>query len=290
MKPTTDTTEWLERMYDNRARVPEHPAFFARWASDSARVRASQPCHVDLPYGTGVKETLDVFPATRSDAPVLVFIHGGYWRALDKRDHSFIVPAFTRSDVCVVVPNYALCPGTPEAPVTVSGIALQMARALEWTWRHIGQHGGDPRRITVAGHSAGGHLAAMLLGCQWERLAPDLPPGLVRNALSISGMFDLAPVRATPSLQASLRLTPDEVRRCSPAHWPAPAQGPLYSVAGGDESEEYHRHNALIQNAWGPRTVPVSELLPARNHFSVLDDLADPASRLHALALELLRA
>jgi len=288
-----DDSEWLERMYNNRARVPDHGDYFARWARESARVRGAQPCSIDLPYGGGVNETLDVFPAAEGAtglAPVLVFIHGGYWRSLDKSEHSFIAPAFTQRGTCVVMPNYALCPGTEAAPVSISHIALQMVRALEWTWRNIAGFGGDPARITVAGHSAGGHLAAMLLACHWRQVAPDLPPRLVRNALAVSGMFELEPVRRTPSFQASLRLTPEEVRQTSPALWPAPAAaGPLYAVAGGLESEEFIRQNEAIAKAWGPRAVPVCELAPGLDHFSIVDALANPAHRLHELATELLQ-
>ncbi|MET0542518.1 MAG: alpha/beta hydrolase [Variovorax sp.] len=283
-----DDPDWLDRMYNNRARVPEHPAYFARWAADSAALRAAHPDGVDLPYGDGVNETLDVFRAATSDAPVLVFIHGGYWRSLDKSDHSFIARAFTERGVCVVVPNYALCPGTVEQPVTIPGIALQMAQALAWTARHVAEFGGDPARITVAGHSAGGHLAAMMLGCHWPSLG--LPARTVRNALAISGLFDLRPLMFTPSLQGALRLTEDDVRRASPALWPAPAGGALYSVVGGNESEEFLRHNALIREAWGAQTVPVCEELPGLDHFSIVDALAEPGNRLHQLAMELLQA
>lgn len=286
-----DDPEWLERMYNNRARVPEHGEYFARWAADSARVRRTQPCSLDVPYGHGLNETLDVFPAeggSSGGAPVLVFIHGGYWRSLDKQDHSFIAPAFTSRKVCVVVPNYALCPGTEAAPVGISHIALQMARALEWTWRNADKYGGDPRRITVAGHSAGGHLAAMLLACRWKKVAPDLPRQLVRNALAISGLFELDPMRRTPSFQASLRLSPEEVRRTSPALWPAPAAGPLYAVAGGLESEEFIRQNQAIAKAWGSHVVPVCELAPGLDHFSIVDALAEPAHRVHEMAMDLL--
>lgn len=274
---------WLERMYNNRALVPDHGQHLARWASDSARVRATQPCELDLPYGDGPQETLDVFPAagTRA-APVVVFIHGGYWRALDKADHAFIAPAFTRQGACVVVPNYTLCPA-----ITIPGIVMQMVRALAWTYRHIARFGGDPHRISVFGHSAGGHLAAMMLACQWPQAGTDLPPALVRNALSISGLYELEPLRHTPFL-ADLRLTAADARRASPALWPAPARGTLYSVAGGDESAEFLRHNARIQQAWGRERVPVSLALDGLNHFSVLEALIDPAHRLHRLALELL--
>lgn len=286
-----DDPEWLERMYNNRARVPEHPAYFARWAAESAKVRHERPCSIDVPYGRGVNETLDIFPAEGEDgpAPVLVFIHGGYWRALDKQDHSFIAPVFSRRGACVVIPNYALCPGTEAAPVSISHIALQMTQALAWTWRNIARYGGDPRRITVVGHSAGGHLAAMTLACRWKQVAADLPRRLVRNALAVSGLFELEPMRRTPSFQASLRLTIDEVRRASPALWPAPAAGTLYAVAGALESEEFVRQNEAIAQAWGGGVVPVCELAPGRDHFSILDALADPANRVHQLAVELLK-
>jgi arylformamidase len=281
---------WLDRMYNNRALVPEHPAFFERWAAESAAARAAQPCHVDLRYGEGVGETLDLFPAPVPDAPVLVFIHGGYWRSLDKSQHSFIARPFNDRGVCVVVPNYALCPGTPEQPVGIDHIALQMVQALAWTWRHVAAHGGDPSRITVSGHSAGGHLAAMLLACDWQAVAPDLPAQLVRNALSVSGVHDLRPLQLAPFIADTLGLDAAEARRLSPALWPAPARGRLWAVAGGDESEEFKRQNALIREAWGSRTVPVCELMPGRNHFSILDALAEPSHRLHQLAAQLLEA
>jgi len=286
-----DDADWLERMYNNRALVPDFGDYFDRWAAQSRQVRAAQPCRVDVAYGPGAGETLDVFPpAGAADAPVLVFIHGGYWRALDKSQHSFIAPAFTRRQVCVVVPNYALCPGTDEAPVNISHIALQMTRALAWTWRHAAEFGGDPRRITVAGHSAGGHLAAMLLACHWPAVAPGMPADLARNALSISGLFDLEPLRRTPSFQASLHLTPEEVGRVSPARWAAPRRGTLFGVVGADESPEFVRQNRLIRQAWGEAVVPVCESIPGRQHFSVLDALVDPQHALHARAMALLHA
>lgn len=274
---------WLDSMYNNRLLVPDNARHLSRWTEDSAQARANGRAELDLSYGEGPSEKLDVFLVdAKGPAPVLVFLHGGYWRALDKADHSFIAPAFTRQGVCVVVPNYALCPA-----ITIPGIVLQMVQALAWTWRHVARFGGDPSRITVAGHSAGGHLAAMMLACEWRRVGRDLPAGLVRNALSISGLHDLEPIRHTPFLK-DLHLTAADARRASPALLPAPAAGTLYSVAGGDESAEFLRQNGLIQQAWGRRRVPVCESLPGRNHFSVLEALVEPEHRLHRLALELL--
>ena len=285
MKPRHDPA-WLESQYNNRARVPGHPEVFRRWAEASALVRGATGAQLDLRYGAGAGETLDLFPPTQpvaGGAPVLVFIHGGYWRSLDKAEHAFIAPAFNAAGALVVVPNYALCPA-----VTVEHIALQMASMLAWVWRHALEFGGDPARIALVGHSAGGHLATMLLSCRWKDIAPELPPQPVTGALSISGLYDLEPLRHAPSLQADLRLTPTSVARLSPAFFPRPKGARLYAVVGLDESDEFRRQNSLIRDVWGPTAVPVCETLPGANHFTVLNPLADPSSRLHDLALRLL--
>ena len=294
--PASQTPDWFNAQYNNRVLVPEFAQHLARWQADSAAARTGQPCTLDASYGQQEGETLDIFSALQprggaamQKAPVLVFLHGGYWRSLDKADHSFVAPTFTQLGACVVVPNYALCPGTAEAPVTVPHIALQMVRALTWTFRHIANHGGDPARITVVGHSAGGHLAAMLLACRWAAFAKDLPPDLVKGALSISGLHELDSIMRTPFLQESLRLTPRDALRCSPSRFATPAQGRLCTVAGGNESAEFLRHNRLMQQAWGRWRVPVSEVMEGRNHFSVLEALLEPDHRLHAIARSLLQ-
>jgi arylformamidase len=244
--------------------------------------RSSNVGKVRRPYGDGAGETLDIFPAAQPGAPVLIFVHGGYWRSLDKADHSFVAPALVAAGVTVVVPNYALCPA-----VGVDHICQQMAAATAWVARHIGQHHGDPSRIVVAGHSAGGHLAAMLLSARWKVLGDDLPAQLLSGAMGISGLYDLEPLRLTPYLQTDLRLTPAVVKRCSPAFFPR-AKGRFFAVVGLDESEEFVRQNRLIRDAWGPTSVPVCETLPGANHFSILHQLADPGGRLFDLALRLL--
>ena len=166
---------WHDRMYNNRALVPDFADHFAHWQNASAQARERLKGQLDLPYGDGPGETLDIFPAAQPNAPVVIFIHGGYWRSLDKSDHSFVAPALHDMGACVVVVNYALCPGTPEQPITIPDIALQMAKATAWLGRHIAEYGGDRSNITVIGHSAGGHLAAMLLGCDWKNGAAICP-------------------------------------------------------------------------------------------------------------------
>ncbi len=274
----------LDKLYNNRLLVPECMEILQRWTQDSAIVRQSVDSKLDVAYGQSDKETLDIFPSKTKSAPVLIFIHGGYWRSLDKADQSFLAPAFTKEGSCVVIPNYSLCPA-----VTVSDIVLQLVKAVTWVYKNIDKYGGDSKRITVAGHSAGGHLVAMLLSCRWSNFDATLPKDVVKNALSISGLFEMETPMHSPYLQDSLHLTVAEVKRISPAWMPAPKQGRLYSVVGGDESPEFLRHNELIQDAWGKAAVPVCEQLPGLNHFTVLESLCQPESRLHQLAQELLQ-
>ncbi|CAN5906530.1 alpha/beta hydrolase [soil metagenome] len=277
---------WYDEQYNNRARIPGHPAILAHWAAASAEALATHTDMVEVAYGEDASERLDAFPARSSGntagAPVLVYIHGGYWRALNKRDQSFIAPPLSQAGAMVVVPEHALCPA-----VTIDHIVKQMVQALAWTYRHAADYGGDPNRIVVAGHSAGGHLAAMLLACDWKAVAPNLPADLVKAALSVSGLYDLEPLRHAPFLAADIDLTEASARQLSPAFMPAP-NGSLVSIVGGDESEEFHRQAAMIETAWGQNTVIENETVPGRNHMDVLHELADSASTTHALALELL--
>lgn len=277
------TPEWYDRMYNNRAWVPDFANHLQHWTEQSKAARNQLRGLTDISYGDGPNENLDIFPANLAHAPVMVFLHGGYWRALDKSDQSFIAPSFTREGVCVVVPNYALCPR-----VTIPDIVMQMVKALTWVWRYISEWGGDPSRIHVVGHSAGGHLAAMMMACQWQRYADDLPADLVKSGLSVSGLFELESVMRSPMLQSDLRLDEAQVLRCSPAWMPTPAQGSFWSVVGALESDEFIRQHVLIQQAWGKACVPVCVALPGLHHFNVLSALAESGSYLNRLALRFL--
>jgi arylformamidase len=265
---------WYDEQYNNRARVPECGLFMQRWAQWSEQARTAGHVKLDLRYGPGPNETLDVFESPRSRAPIVVFIHGGYWRSLDKSDHSFVAPAIQQAGAVPVIVNYDLAPA-----VGVSDICRQMVRALEWVWRHGAEIGGDPSRIHVVGHSAGGHLAAMMMCAQWQRHAADSPADLVKSAMSISGVHELDSVRHAAFVQADLKLTAQEAVQCSPAWMPAPTHGHIHCVVGAIESPEFLRHNALLREHWGAQRVPVVENLAGEHHFSIVDQFKQPTSR-----------
>lgn len=287
------TGEGLDALYNNRLRVPAFPSIVSGWQARSAAFRHAElqagRCQMDLAYGSGHAETLDVFHpgqgGAKANGPVLMFIHGGYWRSLDKADHSFVAEPYLAAGHTVVVPNYALCPGTPDAPVTVELIALQMARALAWVRREL------HRPVLVAGHSAGGHLVAQLMTCRWAELDATLPPKVLVGGVAISGLFELASVQRTPYLNTDLHLTDSAVPRLSPAWMPAPrGAGPLYALVGGEESPAFQAQNLLIQKAWGEQAVPVCEALEGLNHFTVLEAFATPGHRAFELTRSALSA
>jgi arylformamidase len=205
MRPRLDDPAWLDAQYNNRARVPDAMDVLARWAQASRVAREGSPARrLDLRYGDGPGETLDVFPAARPGAPVLVFVHGGYWRALDKSDHSFVAPSFVAGGRHGGGAQLRAVPGghaSSTSPCRWCGRGLDLAPC-----GRVRRRPRSHRRWPAT--RQGGHLAAMLLSCRWKQVADDLPARLVQGALSISGLYDLEPVRLTPFLQTDLRLTP----------------------------------------------------------------------------------
>lgn len=276
--------QWLERSYNNRMRVPEHGDYFARWAAESALVRRSIACELDVAYGEGARDRLDAFPAHRAGSPLVVFVHGGYWKALDKSVHSFVAGALHGAGAAVVVPNYRLAP-----QASLPQITLQVARSVAWAWRHARALRADRRRLVVIGHSAGGNLAAMMMACAWPLIDPDMPAGAVRRGMGVSGLYDVEPLMHTPSLQEVLRLTPAQVQQVSPARVPYTGRGRFVAVVGAEESGEYLRQNRLIQQTWGRERVPLAAAIKGLNHFSIVDALAQPGHRINTLARELCR-
>jgi len=275
------TTEFYEREYNARASIPEHPQIFARWAEQAAATRRLRACLIDLPYGDTSGEKLDLFLTRGDSAPLFVYIHGGYWRSLDKSDFSWIAPSFVSEGVAVALLNYGLAPRT-----SLEDIVRQVLRALAWLHRRADRYGFDPARIYVGGHSAGAHLTAMAMAALWPVLAPDLPQDLVKGGLAVSGLYDLDPLQHAPFINGDLRLTSDRAARLSPALMPAATTAPLYTAVGALESSEFRRQNRLIAQRW-PRNFVRDIPLQGCNHLTVCDELAQPGSALLEAALEL---
>lgn len=278
------TAEFCEREYNARAMIPDHAAIFTRWAQQAAANRRLRACLLDLPYGESAAERLDLFPARRDGAPLLVFLHAGYWRSLDKSDFSWLAPAFVNHGVSVALLNYGLAPRT-----SIEDIVRQVLRAHAWLWRNGDRLGFNPQKIVAVGHSAGAHLAVMMMAALWPALAPDLPRDLVKAGLAVSGIYDLEPLVYAPFVNVDLQLDLARARKLSPALMPPASRAPLLTAVGQLESNEFHRQTALIGAAWPDNfrgTLPA----PGCNHLTVCDALATPGTPLFDGALELIRS
>jgi arylformamidase len=273
---------YYDGQYNARAMIPDHAQIFERWKSRSQQARAQSPCSLDIAYGPSPAERLDIFPAVGKSDALLVFIHGGYWRSLDKSDFSFLAREFNRRGVTVAVPNYALCP-----KVGIEDIVKQNLLAIAWLWHYGARYGVNPGRLYVAGNSAGGHLTAMMLAARWTTYMPELPYNLVKGGLAISGIYDLEPLVQAPFVNRDLKLDQARARRLSPVAIPPATTAPLYTAVGGDESDEFKRQNALIARAW--RYAFAGDIpMPGRNHLTIVEELANPDSALFKGAMAMM--
>ena len=267
--------EALDREYDNRGKVANFAEYLARYPAESARARDTLPVRLDLRYGPTPGETLDVFlPEGRGPWPVHVFVHGGYWRSLDKQDFSFVAGAFQPAGVLVIVINYALIP-----TVDMDELVRQVRASVAWLHRNVGALGGDPSRLTVSGHSAGGHLVAMLMSTDWGSFA-GLPDDVIKAGCGISGLYDLEPIRLC-YLNETLGLTAGSARRNSPVHLVPAAAGRLLLAVGADEGDEFHRQTESLAAAWLRRGLTVEVMdMAGHDHFSIVTELGDRGTAL----------
>ena len=269
---------WVEREYNNRRLVPDHPAYFARWEADSAFVRATLPCTLDLAYGPDARHRIDLFPAAHARG-TLLFIHGGYWRSLDKSMFSWLAAAWVAAGVNVALVNYRLAP-----TVRIDDIVQDVISGTNWLFAHGPAHGVTMEQLVVSGHSAGGHLTAALLAAPREALAFD--PARVVGAVPISGVFDFAPLRLF-SFNSDFRLDQAAVDRLNLAGKSPTVKAPLIVAAGAAESSEFQRQSRLLAEAWKPQVKSLL-LLPGLNHFSVVDAFCERGQPLYESTLALL--
>jgi arylformamidase len=276
------TPAQIDAEYGTQQRVADPAAEARHYVERSRDARERLRCVLDQPFGPTLDETLDIFPADRPGAPVFVFIHGGYWRANTSKEFSCVALGLQPLGITTVVVNYSLCP-----KVSIDEITRQTRSAVAWVLRNIDRHGGDPQRVAVGGHSAGGHLTAMCLQTRWAEeygLAPDP----IAAAVLVSGIYDLRPLRYS-YLQPQIQLDEGLIQRNSPLFAVRACATPTLITWGGAESAEFARQSASYHAAWqaaGNR----SELVPqaGAHHFSAIhgfEDAASPLCRWLAAAL-----
>jgi len=252
--------------------VPDIAVYNERFLRESALARAEFRMEADIAYGESAAETLDFFPAG-AGAPLLVFFHGGYWARRDKNEFSYIARGFVPHGIAIANVNYGLAPATP-----LREIVAQARRAVRFCRANHERFGTDPARLSVAGHSAGGHLAAM---CALD--------GPVHAVASVSGLHDLEPVRNSFA-NDWLQLDAAEAAELSPiSHAPVPGCR-LFATAGTNESDAFKAQGHALVDAWSPHGIAAEyEDSPDDDHFSICFRLLDPADHLTRTIADLLR-
>jgi len=275
-----DQTE-LDNQYEQRSLVPDGDAYVAENAAASARARDELDCRLDVAYGTGTDEVMDLFPARAPGSPVLVFLHGGAWTRGDKVNESHLAPALVAAGAAVVTVNFSLAPGA-----TLDQITDQCRRAVAWVHAHAAELNADAGRLVVAGHSSGAHLTAMMLVTDWAEHG--LPPDAIKGCVMTSGMYDLTPIRLSHR-NGYLNLDDAAVERLSPARHLRPGLPPVAVFYGEGELTEFRRHGQDFAQtlADGGHAVTTADL-PGIHHFTMSRELGRPDSPVHRAALRLM--
>ena len=256
----------LDAAYDPSHTAADAQGMMADWQARSARTLARLAGQLDMRYGPTLAEHLDIFPAG-TGAPVHIFVHGGYWRRFAARDFAWVAEPLVARGVTAVIVNYALCP-----TVSLTEIVRQTRAAIAWCHANCGEIGGDAERLTLSGHSAGGHLVAMALATDWPG-SYGLPEDVIHRALALCGLFDLRPFPYT-YLQPALQLTTAEVLGLSPIDLAPASRTELTIAVGSLESSEFRRQSRDFAEAWTARGLTCRQLeLACADHFTALDRL-----------------
>ncbi|MGJ3259042.1 MAG: alpha/beta hydrolase [Rhodospirillales bacterium] len=277
------TQEELDWQYNNRERVPEHATLTGAYKARGDAFVQKAPHVFDIPFGDSAAEVLDVYPAFDPDdlAPVLIFFHGGYWFSRHKDDFRYIPAGFTPAGAMVVVVNYALVPD-----VDLPELVRQCRASVAWTHKNAKEHGGDPNNIHIAGHSAGGHITAMMYATDWSEWNVD--PGAIKGGMAVSGLYDLEPIRLN-YMNPTLGFTPEIVSGYSPVHLKPEVEAPLVFSVGGAETPEFQRHNKMLMGPWSQAGLACEEVtVPGLNHFTILEDFSTEGRTLNTRMRQLM--
>jgi arylformamidase len=250
------------------------------WAQMSASYLKRANLERDVQYGNLAAERLDLLKPLASNVPVLVFIHGGYWQWLDKDNYTFALEPLVTAGALVATINYPLCP-----EVSLDTLVDRVRAACAWVWRHVRNYGGNPERLHVAGHSAGGHLAAMMAATDWRGFQDSLPHDMIKSIIPISGLFDLEPLRLI-SLNEGVRMDLKTAKRNSPLFMTPATALPVTLVVGGEETDELHRQSREFADAWRSEASAIEYIeSPGHDHFSVVEAMTEPNNLVTATIL-----
>jgi arylformamidase len=267
----------LDLQYNNRLQVPEWADHLERWERTSRDAEKKYSPIKDIAYGEGPLENLDIFPSSQPHSKVLVFIHGGYWHKLDKSDFQFIGAGFHSYNITTIIINYPLAP-----IVTIDQIVQSCRKALFWIKENIAAYNGDPQQLYVAGHSAGGHLAAMLMTEAAEYSGWSSSMKDIKGLCAMSGLFNLEPLRLS-NINEVLQLDEQAVWRNSPVNWKPAFACPLLIAVGGNETDEYKSQSEELFNSWKGSGMVQLEALAGANHYSIIEEAVKPGRALHDL-------
>jgi arylformamidase len=278
---TDETSSAIDAEYDPERRVGSRQPFLEWYIRESAATRARLDCRIDVAYGPTAPETLDLFPSAVPGSPILMFIHGGYWRALSSKEFSFVAAGLVPHGITVAVMNYALCP-----TVTIAEITRQSHAAVAWLAENAWRYSGDPTNLFAAGHSAGGQQVGMLLSDSKET---ERAAGAIKGGIAISGLFDLRPLQRS-WLQPTLQLTDESAAAQSPLLKIPKRASPLLVSVGGDESNAFLAQSLDYLAAWQAAGLAGEYVpQPGRNHYDAIYGLADPQSALARIIARFIR-
>ena len=275
MERTIPIDPILEKGYNVRLLVDDFDGLIEKWSKWSEDFRANADSSLNCQYGDGEKDKLDIFRCGKPNAPLFIFIHGGYWQRGDKSIYSFVANSFVNSGIDVALIGYQLCPGA-----SMTNIVDKIREAIVWIWNNADEYSISKNRINVSGHSAGGHITGMILATDWKEVSKNLPDKLVKTGIPVSGLYQLDPIRET-TIADALGLDDEESLALSPHFFEPQTQAPILVTLGGGETPEFHWQTDNFVNKWKGLKASLDYFAePDVDHFGVVERLANLESQI----------
>jgi arylformamidase len=274
----------LDNQYNTRLHVPDYADYFERWEQLSRETEQKLPVIKDVRYGNLQRERLDIYRSLQPQSKTLIFIHGGYWQMLDKSMFQFIANGFHSYGITTVLATYPLA---PEA--SIGQIAVSCRKAIQWLYNNLTTFNGNPDQIYVAGHSAGGHLAAMLMATDWKVFNPRIPADVLKGVCAVGGLFNLVPVQLS-YINKVVKMDMETAKNNSPVRLEPLNSCPFILAVGEAETAEFNDQSKELYTCWKNKGADIQLLqLPGQNHYSITETMVDPQSSLHQALLQLMK-